>query len=114
MTVINRRAFATATLAAAASAAAGGSDAGPPAEISLDNAAIHQEPVFHAKPSRIYRILTTEEFDKVVQLSAALSAMKSMKSMNRAAPSMIDSQPGGAFSFFGGYITGRNLELVPD
>ncbi|HTW36286.1 MAG TPA: SRPBCC domain-containing protein [Rhizomicrobium sp.] len=30
------------------------------------------------------------------------------------APTAIDAQPGGAFSFFGGYVTGRNLELAPD
>lgn len=80
--------------------------------ISHDNAAIHQEVMFHASPTRLYRILTTNEFDKVVQLSAAMSG--AMKTKHGAAPTMIDSQPGGAFSFFGGYITGRNIELVAD
>ncbi len=27
-------------------------------------------------------------------------------------PTYIDPEPGGAFTLFGGYITGRNLELV--
>jgi len=38
----------------------------------------------------------------------------SMKASLGKAPTIIDAQPGGAFSFFGGYVTGRNVELVPD
>jgi activator of HSP90 ATPase len=37
-----------------------------------------------------------------------------MKRMLGAAPTQIDARPGGAFALFGGYITGFNLELVPD
>jgi activator of HSP90 ATPase len=28
-------------------------------------------------------------------------------------PAQISAEPGGAFSLFGGYITGRNLEMSP-
>ena len=36
------------------------------------------------------------------------------KSMNLATnPVTISTEPGGAFSIFGGYITGRQIELVP-
>jgi len=111
MANINRRDFAAASLATSATLLSGVAEAKNRSGISHDNAAIHQEVGFHAEPSRIYRILTTNEFDKVAQLSLA---MTTMKSMHGAAPSTIDAQTGGAFAFFGGYITGRNIELVPD
>jgi activator of HSP90 ATPase len=80
-------------------------------EISRDNAAIHQELVFAASVARVYDALTvTEQFDKVVRLSAAMNS--DMKKMLGAAPTVIDAQPGGAVSLFGGYVTGRMLELV--
>lgn len=31
-----------------------------------------------------------------------------------SAPTEIDARPGGAFRLFGGYISGRNVELVSD
>ncbi len=49
---------------------------------------IHQEREFGASPARVYRALL-EEFSS-------------------------GAMPGGAFSVFGGQITGRLLELVPD
>ena len=111
MAEISRRIFTVASLAAGA-VTASSSDAGVQEDISFDNAAIHQEPVFHANPARIYRILTTDEFDKVVRLSAAMTS--GMIPARDARPTMIDARPGGAFSFFGGYITGQNIEFVPD
>ncbi|HEY2445017.1 MAG TPA: SRPBCC domain-containing protein [Rhizomicrobium sp.] len=82
-------------------------------EISHANAAIHQEVSFTANPARLYRALTVSDaFDKVVRLSAAMNS--GMKKVLGSAPTMIDAQPGGAFSLFGGYITGRFLELHPD
>jgi len=81
------------------------------AEISRNNAAIHQEVVFAASPARVYDALTvTDQFDRVVQLSAAMNS--DMKKSLGAAPTRIDAEPGGAFSLFGGYVTGRMLELV--
>jgi activator of HSP90 ATPase len=71
--------------------------------------AIHQEPVFKASPSQLYSALTDpKQFDHVVRLSAA---MKSMEIGNK--PAEISGEVGGAFALFGGYITGRHLELVP-
>ncbi len=112
MTGLNRREFAAASLAAGA-LSAGSATAKPDDGISRNNAAIHQEVTFHAEPKRIYRILTTApEFDRVVQLSGAMNGP--MRGRLGAAPTTIDAQPGGAFVLFGGYVTGRNIELVPD
>jgi activator of HSP90 ATPase len=72
--------------------------------------AIHQEILFHAPPKRVYDALTdAEQFQKVVLLSAAMSSVDA-----RAHPAVIDRQPGGAFSLFGGYVSGRQIELVPN
>ncbi len=77
--------------------------------ISNSNKAIHQDVVFRATPDRVYRTLTDQEqFDKVVLASGALQAMGLPSS-----PCHISSEPGGAFSLFGGYISGRHIELSP-
>jgi activator of HSP90 ATPase len=71
--------------------------------------AIHQEIVFKAAPQRIYAALTdAQQFQKVELLSGA------MKDTDlNAKPAKISIEPGGAFSIFGDYIIGRQLELVP-
>ena len=80
-------------------------------EISHSAEAIHQEPVFKANRKRVYEALTdAKQFEKVVQLSAA---MKSGMAPG-AKPAEISRETGGAFSLFGGYVTGRQLELVPN
>ncbi len=90
--------------AGAVSAWAGGGDGIVPAQ------AIHQEEVFKARRRRVYEALTdAKQFDKVVKLSAA---MKSMSLADK--PTEISREAGGAFSLFGGYVTGRHIELVPD
>jgi uncharacterized protein YndB with AHSA1/START domain len=72
-------------------------------------AAIHQEVVFKAAPARVYHALTdTHEFDRLVILSGAIPAMNLQN-----APTRISDEVGGAFALFGGYITGRHLELEP-
>lgn len=77
--------------------------------ISHDNAAIHQETAFDATPLRVYAVLTQARlFDEVVRLSGALQAMHL-----KATPATIGTGPGDAFALFGGYITGRHLELSP-
>jgi activator of HSP90 ATPase len=78
----------------------------------LHNAeSIHQEPAFKASPARIYAALTvTAQFDKVSKLSAAMQSGMAPATK----PTQIDPAPGGAFSLFGGYVTGRNIELVPN
>jgi activator of HSP90 ATPase len=58
---------------------------------------LHQETVLTASPHRIYvALLDSKQF-------ATFSG----------APAAIDPAAGGAFSMFGGRITGRNVELVP-
>jgi activator of HSP90 ATPase len=79
-------------------------------EISHSAESIHQEPVFKASRKRVYEaLLDTKQFDKVIQLS---DAMKSMAP--GAKPTEINREPGGPFALFGGYITGRQIELVPN
>jgi activator of HSP90 ATPase len=79
-----------------------------PEEISHSAEAIHQEVTFNATPARVYAALTdAKQFDKVVQLSAAA---KSMALPNK--PVEISREAGGAFSTFGGYISGRHIELI--
>lgn len=78
--------------------------------ITRTSEAIHQEVIFKANPKRVYEALTdAKQFDKVVRLSGAV------KTGMVADPGKteIDAKAGGAFSSFGGYISGINVELVP-
>jgi len=71
---------------------------------------IHQEPVFTASPKRVYEALTdAKQFTRVIQLSGALQAMHLPDT-----PAQISTEAGGAFALFGGFITGRHVELVPN
>jgi len=80
-------------------------------EISHNAEAIHQEVVFKASRKRVYEALTdAKQFDKVVQLSEAVKS-----GMVAGGPATeISREVGGAFSLFGGYITGRHIELAPN
>ena len=79
-------------------------------EISRTAEAIHQEPVIKASRKLVYEALTeTAQFDKVIELSGA---MKSMQNLGNK-PTQISREVGGAFTLFGGYVTGRHVELVP-
>ena len=60
---------------------------------------IHQERHFDAPPARVYRALTD-----AAEFSAATGG----------APADIGDEPGAAFSAFGGMITGRQIELIPE
>jgi activator of HSP90 ATPase len=72
--------------------------------------AIHQEVVFKASAKRIYDALTdAQQFQKVELLSGAVSSPDLA-----ANPAKISTEPGGFFSLFAGYITGRQIELVSD
>jgi activator of HSP90 ATPase len=78
-------------------------------EVSHTAESIHQEPVFKASRKRVYEALTdAKQFDKVIQLSAAV------KSGMAKAPNLpeISREAGGVFSLFGGYISGRQIELL--
>jgi activator of HSP90 ATPase len=61
--------------------------------------AIQQEVIFKAIPKRVYD---------------ALLDSKQFSEFSGGAPAEISPDPGGAFSCFGGIITGRNIELVPN
>ena len=79
-------------------------------EISHTAESIHQELVFQANRKRVYEALTdSKQFDKVIQLSGVLQSMHLGDK-----PAEISREVGGAFTLFGGYITGRQVELVPD
>jgi uncharacterized protein YndB with AHSA1/START domain len=85
--------------------------AGTEEEISHSAESIHQERVFKASRKRIYDALTeTKQFDKIIELSGV---MKSGLPPGANKPTEISREEGGAFAIFGGYITGRQIELVP-
>jgi uncharacterized protein YndB with AHSA1/START domain len=65
---------------------------------------------FDAPRARVYALLTDEkQFDRVVHLSDAMKG-----GMPPAAkPTAIGRSAGGAFTTFGGVITGRHVEMVP-
>src|SRR5258707_15292534 len=65
----------------------------------LMSTAIHKEIDFKAGPQCVY--------------DALLDASK-FSAFTGGAPAEIQREAGGAFSCFGGMVTGRNLELVPD
>src|SRR4029077_6773656 len=78
-------------------------------EIAHNAESIHQEAVFKTSRKREYeRLIDAKQFNSVILLSAA---MKSGMAPG-AKPTEISREAGGAFSLFGGYITGRQLELV--
>jgi uncharacterized protein YndB with AHSA1/START domain len=84
--------------------------AGAEEEISHTAESIHQEPVFKASRKRVYEALTdAKQFDKVIQLSGVMQAMHLADK-----PAEISREVGGTFALFGGYITGRHVELVPN
>jgi activator of HSP90 ATPase len=79
--------------------------------ISRSAESIHQEVGFTSSPRRVYEALTeSKPFDRVVQLSGVMqsAALAQMKT-----PTHIGARAGEAFAIFGGYITGRQIELVP-
>jgi activator of HSP90 ATPase len=87
-----------------------GASAGAEDGISHTAESIHQEPVFTASPRRVYEALTDAKlFTRVVQLSGALQAMHLPDK-----PAEISREAGGAFALYGGHITGRHVELVPN
>ena len=84
--------------------------AGEELGLSRGAEAIRQEPTFRASQKRVYEALTdSQQFDKLMRLSAA---MRSMATGTK--PAEISRDEGGAFSIFGGYVSGRHIELVPN
>jgi uncharacterized protein YndB with AHSA1/START domain len=71
---------------------------------------IHQEVELAATPARVYAALTdAKQFHQVTLLSAAVSSGM----VKITSPAQISAAPGGAFSLFGGHITGRMIDMVP-
>jgi uncharacterized protein YndB with AHSA1/START domain len=111
MNLPTRRQMISALVIAFGGSALGSAEAwaGTEEEISRTAESIHQELVFKASRKRVYEALTdTKQFNSVVLLSAA---MKSGMAPD-AKPTEISHEAGGAFSLFGGYVTGRQIELV--
>jgi activator of HSP90 ATPase len=78
--------------------------------ISRNVESIHQEPVFKASRKRVYEaLIDTQQFDKVIQISGVMKSMHLGDKLTE-----ISREAGGAFILFGGYITGRHVELVPN
>jgi len=72
--------------------------------------AIHQEVNFSSSPKRIYEALTNaDQFQKVILLSTAKTQIDVTTK-----PAEISRNQGGTFMIFGGYISGRHIELVPN
>lgn len=90
-------------------AIAGAAPAGD--QISKSEEAIHQEVDFKAPRHRVYEVLTdTKLFDRLVGLSAAMQGGRPPG----AAATAIGKEAGAPFTAFGGHISGRQVELVPD
>jgi activator of HSP90 ATPase len=80
-------------------------------EIVRNMVSIHREVKFKASPERLYAALTdAKEFQKVVLLSGAVKTGM----VKNPPPAQISAVAGGEFAVFGGYITGRQIELVPN
>jgi activator of HSP90 ATPase len=79
---------------------------GPQADrngISHTCESIHQEVIFKATKKRIYDALTdAKKFSQVTNF------------IMKDASTEISREVGGSFSIFGGVITGRHIELIPD
>ncbi len=101
-----RAAFAVSGLTLASAPRAGGRDEG----ISRNAESIHQELSFNASPARIYAVLTDAALFQ--RLESFSEARKSLDV--DAHPARISRDPGGVFSLFSDYISGRQIELVPD
>ena len=71
--------------------------------ISRNCECIHQEVMIKASHARVYQALTdAKQFSKVTDFSMPGVA------------TAISPEVGGAFSLFGGYISGRHIEMVPN
>jgi activator of HSP90 ATPase len=78
--------------------------------LRADAQVIHQEVDFEADCGRIYHALTdAHDFDALTRLSDAVTLVTDPK----ARPTAISDLVGGPFTLFGGYISGRNLQMIP-
>jgi activator of HSP90 ATPase len=71
---------------------------------------IYQERQFGARPAEVYEALTdATKFDALTRLSDAVTLVTAPNAKGTS----ISAAVGGAFVLFGGYITGRHLEMKP-
>jgi activator of HSP90 ATPase len=78
--------------------------------LTADAAAIHQEIAISASCARVYTALTSaHDFESITRLSDAADLLTAA----HAKVTAISNRVGGGFTLFGGYITGRNLDLAP-
>jgi len=76
--------------------------------ISHSAESIHQEPLIAARRDRIYAALTdAAQFEQLTRFSDAVKTMPPQHY-----PARIEPRAGGPFALFGGYISGRFIELV--
>ena len=62
---------------------------------------------------RVYKALTdARQFDKIIDLSGIRQSGMLPAKANK--PTQIGAEEGAPFSLFGGFITGRQIELVPN
>jgi activator of HSP90 ATPase len=79
--------------------------------LSHASASIHQEITFSAPRARVYQALTDgKQFEAVTRLSEAAGTIVGPD----AKPTLISAVAGGSFTLFGGYISGRHLQLLKD
>jgi uncharacterized protein YndB with AHSA1/START domain len=79
--------------------------------LSHTSEAIRQQVTLDASPQRVYQALTTsQEFDMITRLSDGAVLLNAAG----AKPTSISPEVGGPFTLFGGYITGRHIEMVPN
>ena len=82
-----------------------------PNEISRAAESIHQEALLKADRARVYDALTVaEKFQQVMLLSAAVKSGM----VQLTTPAVISREAGATFTLFGGHISGRNIELIPN
>jgi activator of HSP90 ATPase len=118
-TTLSRRSL-TIGLAMLPAALAGPAESAAPAKataaaaangLSHTSEAIRQEVTLDASPQRVYEaLISAKDFDMITRLSdgAALLAAAGAK------PTAISTDVGGSFTLFGGYITGRHIEMRPN
>jgi activator of HSP90 ATPase len=118
-TLVSRRAFTLGITAvpvglSVAARASGESSSVPGAGgagdgLTHSSEAIHQEVNIKASRQRVYAALTsTQQFDALTRLSDGATLLTAPN----AQATFISPEVGGAFVLFGGYVTGRHLEMV--
>jgi activator of HSP90 ATPase len=79
--------------------------------LSHTSEAIQQQVTLDASPQHIYQALTSSrDFDMITRLSDGAVLLNAVG----AKPTSISTEVGGPFTLFGGYITGRHIEMLPN